>query len=222
MGAITSEEFVPIGPSSPRFTRRSNDCWLVDVGESVVALGESVLDTLEGTEVISLPTVLRISVSLPPGLVEDRQSAIVLRSDSIYKCEGVWQGVVVNHIFWEAGSLALILQDHHVPVSVVNMSEAVGSVPFKVNSPRCLAVIVNSITSVLGKTRDHMTERTGVAVTKEQNPLIFLAELFLARVREANTLVRTGWLIWVLLNSWTILTAVREMIGTKYRTAVSI
>jgi len=188
---------------------------LIDIGKSIVAVGESVLDTLKSAEVVSVTTVLRVPMLLAPCLVEDRQSTVVLCSDSIDKSQCVWQCLVVHHLLWKAWSLTLVLQDNNIPVPIVDMPQAVGGMPLKMNPPRSLAIIVDTVPCSCGQTRHHVTERTGVAVTKEQDLLVLLAELLLARVGESNTLVRTGTFFRVFLYGWAVSAAIRKMIGAK-------
>jgi len=188
---------------------------LIDIGESIVAVSESVLDTLESAEVVSVTTVLRVPVLLAPCLVEDRQGAVVLCSDSVDKSQCVWQCLIVHLLLWKAWSLTLVLQNDNIPVTIVDMPQAVGGMPLKMNSSRSLAIIIHIVPGSCGQTRYHVTERTGVAVAKEQDLLVLLAELLLARVRESNTLVRTGTFFRVLLYGWAVSTAVRKMIGAK-------
>lgn len=141
---------------------------------------------------------------LAPCLVEDRQGAVVLGSDSIDKGQCVWQCLVVHLLDWKAWSLTLVLQDNNIPVTIVDMSQTVAGMPFKMNSPRCLAIIIHVVPCSSGKTCHYSTQRTGVAVTKEQDPLVLLAELLLARVRESNTLVRTGTFFRVFFYGWAV------------------
>ena len=93
---LTTKKLVPVGPRPPRLPSRSHHSWLVDIGKGVVAVSESVLDTLECAEVVSVTAVLRVPMLLAPCLVEDRQGAVVLGSDSIDKGQCVWQCLVVH------------------------------------------------------------------------------------------------------------------------------
>ena len=93
---LTTKKLVPVRPRPPRLPSRSHHSWLVDIGESVVAVSESVLDTLECAEIVSVTAVLRVPMLLAPCLVEDRQGAVVLGSDSIDKGQCVWQCLVVH------------------------------------------------------------------------------------------------------------------------------
>ena len=93
---LTTKKLVPVRPRPPGLPSRSHHSWLVDIGESVVAVSESVLDTLKGAEVVSITTVLRVPMLLAPCLVEDRQGAVVLGSDSIDNGQCVWQCLVVH------------------------------------------------------------------------------------------------------------------------------
>ena len=69
---------------------------MVDIGKSVVALSQPVLDALKCEEIVANTTVLAVSILLPPGLVKDGKRAAVLLPDGIDKSSCVWKGVVVN------------------------------------------------------------------------------------------------------------------------------
>ena len=65
---------------------------MIDIGKGVVAFGKSVLDVLKVAEVVSIIAELRVSTLLAPGLVKDRESAVVLLPYGINKGDSVGVG----------------------------------------------------------------------------------------------------------------------------------
>jgi len=212
MGSVTSKKFISVRPGSPGFSRRSHCSWLVQIGEGVVALGESVLDALVSTEVIPAMTVLGIPVLLAPCLVKDGKSAVVLLSDSVDKLQTKWDAVVVNHLGWPAWSLTLVLENYHVPVPVSDIPEAVDGVILQVSTSRCVAFVIDIVPSSTAHRCNLVAKRTSVTVTEEKDVLIFLVQLLLAGVGESNGPLLARSLIRIIFHGWTFLTAVTESV----------
>jgi len=98
-------------------------CWgnlggLVDVGKGAVAVGQSVLHSIVGTDCAVVLTVLLISVKSAPGLEENRHGARVVGSDVGDNSLSRWQLGVVDHRRGKSRFLALALDDHNIPVSL--------------------------------------------------------------------------------------------------------
>ena len=163
---------------------------MVDIGEGVVGFSQSVLDSLKGAKVISIIAVL-VSVTFPPGLIEDRHGADVFRSDSVDESDGMRKGVVVHLAVWKAWLLALILHYDRIPVTAIDFPYAICCMVLKILSTRIDTLYIGIVPGSTRKVSHFLTEAIAVTVTKEENIFISSALTLLARIREArNTGVR--------------------------------
>ena len=80
MGAVITEEGVPVGICPPSLPCRSHLGWLGHISHGVVSLSQSVLNPLKGAEAVigSRAAVLSVAVLFAPGLEDYNFISIIL------------------------------------------------------------------------------------------------------------------------------------------------
>ena len=177
MGSVVGKERVPVGVSPPSLTGRCNLGWLGHVGHRVVRLGQLVLDPVVGAECVvrCRAAVVSVAVPLAPGLEEDRQRAHVRLLHRLDKGQDVRKDVVVHILGAKAGSLTLVLQHHGVPVAVLDLVQAVVSVPVERLASRRTPLSGRRESGSLCDLPNHPVDTTAascVAVPQEENVLV--------------------------------------------------
>ena len=177
MGSIVGKERVPVGVSPPSLTGRCNLGWLGHVGHRVVRLGQLVLDSVVGAECVvrRRAAVVSVAVPLAPSLEEDRQRAHVGLLHRLDKGQDVREDVVVDVLGAKAGPLTLVLQHHRVPVPVLDLVQAVVSVPVERLASRRTPLCGRRESGSLCDLPNHPVDATAascVAVPEEENVLV--------------------------------------------------
>jgi len=212
MGAVITEEGVPVGICPPSLPCRSHLGWLGHISHGAVSLSQSVLNPLKGAEAVigSRAAVLSVAVLFAPCLEEDRQCTDIGLSHRLHKGPDVRKDVVVHISGTKARSLTLILEDDSIPVSVLDPVQAVGCVPLEClasgRTSVCGCREAGALGELLNKEVHCIAAASAVcvAVAKEENVLVGAAVSRIALLWESRIRVGTGKSGAGVSVSWTI------------------
>jgi len=199
MGAVSVKEGIPVRIRPPSLTHRSHLSWLGHIGHGVVSLSQLVLNPIKGAEgvVWGWTAVHSVTISLSPGLEEDRQGADIGIPHRFCKSQYVGNDVVVHILGTKAWPLALVLEHNCVPVSILDPVQAVGCMPLKCPTSGRTSFCGCGEACTLCNLTNQKVQRNAaravcVAVAKEKNVLVGAVVSRLALLWESGLRVRAG------------------------------